>query len=133
MNTDYDQTVQGIVMYPKLKDYILPNNMNYQQYIFNDKTFQNIMAMYHNNDEFRLVQVLADDDNQSCVDNVFQNIMSLIYKTLAESSSSIVGKGKFHIMIIKEMQKSKNSEYDIIFKTHFPTMYEDTLMNNKFR
>ena len=91
------------------------------------------MVMYHHNDEFRLVKILADERNQSSVDNMFQNVILLIYIIFGESSSSNVGKGKFHVMIIKEMQKYQNSEYDKIFLNHFPTIYENTIMNNKLR
>ena len=70
-NVDSDLTVQGIVMYPKLKEYILPNEMNFQQYIFDDSTFQDIMVMYHNTVEFEWIKMLADEKNRLFVDNIF--------------------------------------------------------------
>ena len=100
-NIDSDLTVQGIVMYPKLKEYILPNEMNFQEYIFYNNTFQDIMVMYHNKVEFEWIKMLADKKNRISVDNVFQHLILLTYTILGGSSSSNVGKRKFHLMIIK--------------------------------
>ena len=132
-NVESNRTVQGILMFPKIKEYTLPNDMNFQQYIIEDNTFQDIMIMYHGKEEYKWIQMLADRDNKLSIDRVFQHINLLMYNILAESYSGQTGKGKFHLSMIKEMQKFTSSQFDSIFIEHYPTMYENTIMNNRFR
>ena len=132
-NVESNHTVQGIGMFPKIKEYTLPNDMNFQQYIIEDKTFQDIMIMYHGKEEYKWIQILADHDNKLSVNRVFQNINLLMYNILAESYSGPTGKGKFHLSMIKEMQLFTRSQFDTVFIEHFPMIYKNTIMNNRFR
>ena len=92
-NVESNLTVQGIVMFPKIKEYTLPDKMNFQQYIMADSTFQNIMIMYHGKEEFKWITMLADERNKLSVDGVFQHITLLTYNILAASNSGKAGKG----------------------------------------
>ena len=87
-NVESNLTVQGIVMFPKIKEYTLPDKMNFQQYIMADSTFQNIMIMYHGKEEFKWITMLADEHNKVSVDSVFQHINLSMYNIPAASNSS---------------------------------------------
>ena len=77
--------------------------------------------------------MLDDDDNKLSADKLFQHIIVITYKTLGASTSSEAWKEQFHVSMIKEMQKFNKSEYEKIFKDYFPIIYENTIMDNKFR
>ena len=132
-NQSSNLTVQGIVMYPKLKDYVLPDKMTFQQYLLTDNRFLDIMILFHGKIEFKWIEMLVNDENELAVNNVFQHIVLVTYTKLSESNSNNVQKGQFHLSMIKEMQKYYMSEFEYIFKEYFPQMYEDTNMNYSFR
>ena len=49
--------------------------MNFQQYLIDDHTFQDIVIMYHDKEEFKWIKMIADDDKKLSVDKVFQHII----------------------------------------------------------
>ena len=56
-----------------------------------------------------------------------------MYNILAESYSGPTGKGQFHLSMIKQMQMFTSSRFESIFIEYYPLMYENTIMNNRFR
>ena len=68
--------------------------------------------------------MLVDDWNGLAVNKIFQHIVLEIYKKLSESNTDKVGKGQFHLSMIKEIQKHNMSEFEYIFKEYLPEMYK---------
>ena len=44
---EYSMTIQGIVMFPNMREYILPDNSISQDYFAKDERFRNIMVLFH--------------------------------------------------------------------------------------
>ena len=52
--------VQSIMMYPKLKDYILHDKMTFEQYLLSDIMFRYIMILFHAKLESEWIGMVVD-------------------------------------------------------------------------
>ena len=61
---DQTMTVQGIVMYHKLRYYTLPEYNIFQQYMVGDDVFRKMCVMYHGMDEYKWVMLFLSKINE---------------------------------------------------------------------
>ena len=67
-------TIQGIICYPTLIDFMLPNEQNFQQYMASDDVFMKTAVMLQPSKEYNLLMLLLDESNENAVDKLYQNI-----------------------------------------------------------
>ena len=81
-------TIQGFVMFPKMRDYMLPDNYSFQDYFPNDVMFKNTMVLLHGDGLYDLITVWTDSNNETLVNTTCQEINMLLYKILSTSGSN---------------------------------------------
>ena len=72
-------TIQGIICYPKLQDFMLPNKENFQQYMASDDVFMKTAVMLQPSKEYNLLMLLLDESNENAVDKLCQYINKQLY------------------------------------------------------
>ena len=77
------------------------------------------MILFHGKIDFKWIKILVDDKTELAVNDAFQRIVIVTYKTLSTSNFNRLGQGQFHLSMIKEMQKYNISEFECIFKDFF--------------
>ena len=128
-------TIQGIVMFPKLREYALPKNMSYQDYFVNNENFRDTMILFNDDYQGTWIKTWLNSVNEDAVNKTCQEINMLLYKLLFVSSNVQKRKVQFCFDLINEIQKDSSSEFEDLFKSYMPEIYIyiNTKENMKFR
>ena len=127
------ETVQGIICYPKLGDFNLPLDMNYQKYMARDEVFSKMAVMVYPSHEYNWLMVLLHELNALAVDKLCQFINQTLYICLSQCGCGDHQNIQFQMRILKEMQKGNESCFEDIFRINLPIIYEDSVNNRRFR
>ena len=124
---------QGVLLLPKLQQFVLPDGKTYQQYMANDKCFNKIMQLLHGGIEYQWIKDMLDITKNDQMNKVCQYVNLNIYNLFCDSHDSEYGKGQFNLCMINEMQKRDKSIFESIFKTHMPNIHNNSIQNYVFR
>ena len=117
-----ENKLQGILMLPKLKQFVLLDGKSYQQYMADDKSFVKIMHLMHGSKAYKWFENLLKYKTHKSVNRLCQHINLRMYNLYCDSHNSKDEQGQFNLCMMREMQKEKESSFEDMFKTYVPNM-----------
>jgi len=126
------ETVQGIVLYPKLSQQALANNQSFQEYMASDTFFRNYLIADIDPEISQWLVSFLFSINTKDIDLTCQYLNLYIYQKLSSWMKDKSRRGNFDFYFIKDMNDKRSLGYRQIFQSHIPDVYQDSTKNKIF-
>ena len=115
-----------------MKDMTLDDKNTYQQQLAKSLFFKHLYVLHTSDNVCKWLKHMLFIEGSETINELCQYLNLQIYEVMSETDNSYIGKGNYHIALMKYTQSAKINTFKELFRKYLSYIYNESFEFNMF-